>query len=176
MHRIRIITADITTLDVDAIVTAANSGLRGGGGVDGAVHRAAGPDLLAACRRIGGCPTGDARITPGYRLRARHVIHAVGPVWRGGDEGEDDLLAGAYRASMLLAQRNGLRSIAFPAISTGVYAFPADRAAPVAVATILAHLASDPEMELVILACYDDAASGRHRSALRKLAGQLFDD
>ncbi|MDX2157361.1 MAG: O-acetyl-ADP-ribose deacetylase [Hyphomicrobiaceae bacterium] len=170
MHRIEIVTADITTLDVEAIVTAANSGLRGGGGVDGAVHRAAGPELLAACRAIGGCPTGEARITPGFRLRATHVIHAVGPVWEGGDDGEEDLLAAAYRSSLLLARSHRLRSIAFPAISTGVYGFPVDRAAGIAVATVVSHLSGDRMLDRVVLACFDDASRQRHSTALEGLA------
>ena len=147
---IAIIEADITTLDVDAIVNAANTLLLGGGGVDGAIHRAAGPELLAECRTLGGCETGKARITAGYRLKARHVIHAVGPVWSGGNSGEDELLASAYRSSLNLARRHKLASIAFPAISTGVYGFPADRAARIAVGTVANHIAANSHLDQVI--------------------------
>lgn len=149
---IRVWQGDITTLAVDAIVNAANSSLLGGGGVDGAIHRAAGPELLAECRLIGGCPTGEARITAGYRLPARHVIHAVGPVWKGGDVGEDDLLARAYRSSLRLARDHGLETIAFPAISTGIYGFPAERAASIAVRTSRDHGAA----LAVTLVAFDD--------------------
>lgn len=159
---IRVWQGDITTLAVDAIVNAANETLLGGGGVDGAIHRAAGPDLLAECRRIGGCPTGEARITGGYRLPARHVIHTVGPVWRGGDAGEDDLLASAYRNSLLLAQAHDLASIAFPAISTGIYGFPADRAAAIAADTIRGHRAALQ----VTLVAFDVAAADILEGAL----------
>ena len=139
---------DITTLAVDAIVNAANRSLLGGGGVDGAIHRAAGPRLLAECRRIGGCPTGEARLTAGYDLPARYVIHAVGPVWQGGSGDEEALLASAYRSALVLAREHGLKSIAFPAISTGIYGFPAERAARIAIATIR-QAAPDLQVTLV---------------------------
>ena len=157
---------DITRLQVDAIVNAANESLLGGGGVDGAIHRAAGPELLAECRTLGRCPTGEARITRGYRLPARHVIHCVGPVWQGGDRGEDDLLAGCYRAALRLARDNGCASIAFPAISTGIYRFPPDRAAGIAVATVRETLPQTPAVSRVIFCCFDDATAERYRAVL----------
>ena len=147
--RISIIEADITQLALDCIVNAANESLLGGGGVDGAIHRAAGPELLAECRTIGGCPTGEARITKGYRLKARHVIHTVGPVWFGGGQGEDDLLASAYRSSLTLAVKNGIKTIAFPAISTGVYHFPPERAAEIAVSTVKTFLTFDRMLKTI---------------------------
>ncbi len=147
---------DITTLEVDAIVSAANAALAGGGGVDGAIHRAAGPELLAASLALGGCPTGEARITPGFRLRALHVIHAVGPVWQGGGAGEAALLAGCYRAAMALLRQVGGRSIAFPAISTGVYGVPPALAAPIAVATVRQEIAAWGDTA-VTFACFDVA-------------------
>ena len=155
---------DITKLAVDAIVNAANEALRGGGGVDGAIHRAAGPELLTACIAIGGCPTGEARITPGFRLPAKYVIHTVGPVWRGGGAGEDDLLASCYRESLKLATAHGVSSIAFPAISTGIYGFPPERAAPIAVETVRTHAA--PSLTRVIFCCFNDAAAANYRSLL----------
>jgi O-acetyl-ADP-ribose deacetylase len=158
----RALLADITTLDVDAVVTAANERLAGGGGVDGAVHRAAGPELLAACRRIGGCPTGEARITPGFRLEARHVIHAVGPVWRGGGQGEAALLASAYRASLALLREAGGASIAFPAISTGIYGYPVAEATRVAVSTCREHGAGLD----VAFACFDAATLALYEKEL----------
>ncbi|MDJ0946194.1 MAG: O-acetyl-ADP-ribose deacetylase [Kiloniellales bacterium] len=165
-ERLEIFQGDITTLDVDAIVNAANDRLAPGGGVCGAIHRAAGPELARACRALGGCPTGEARITPGFDLAARHVIHAVGPIWRGGDQGEEAALAGAYRSSLALAAQAGLASIAVPAISTGIYGFPLDRATEIAVATCRAHLAGETSLERVVFAVFGAEAEAAYRRVL----------
>ncbi|SFL13564.1 O-acetyl-ADP-ribose deacetylase [Lysobacter sp. cf310] len=148
------IQANIVTLDVDAIVNAANSSLLGGGGVDGAIHRAAGPDLVAECRLLGGCKPGEAKLTRGYRLPARHVIHTVGPVWRGGEHGEADTLAACYRNALELAQRHALRSIAFPSISTGIYGYPIEAAARIAIATVTTALAAQAQPPRTLFCCY----------------------
>ena len=164
--RLEIFQGDITSLDVDAIVNAANDRLAPGGGVCGAIHRAAGPELARACRALGGCPTGEARITPGFALVARHVIHAVGPVWHGGDEGEEVALAGAYGSSLELAKQQGLTSIAFPAISTGIYGFPLDQATEIAVATCRDHLKGETSLERIVFAVFGAEAEEAYRDAL----------
>jgi O-acetyl-ADP-ribose deacetylase (regulator of RNase III) len=164
--RIVVVEGDITKQTVDAIVNAANTTLLGGGGVDGAIHRAAGPELLAECERLGGCPTGEARITRGYRLSAKWVIHTVGPVWRDGTRGEDTLLANCYRNSLALAATNGVRSIAFPSISTGAYGFPMDRAAEIAVEEIGKFLSANRSVEKVVLVCFGKQAFDMHKRAL----------
>jgi O-acetyl-ADP-ribose deacetylase (regulator of RNase III) len=163
--RLEICVADITTLAVDAIINAANSSLLGGGGVDGAIHRAAGPELLAECRTLGGCATGSAKITRGYRLPARHVIHAVGPVWNGGDRGEDALLAGCYRTALALARADGLAAIAFPAISTGIYRFPPERAARIAVGTVVEEITAAPGLQRVVFCCFSPQSATHHQDA-----------
>jgi O-acetyl-ADP-ribose deacetylase (regulator of RNase III) len=164
--RILVIEGDITEQEVDAVVNPANPTLLGGGGADGAIHRAAGPGLREECRPLGGCTTGEAKITGGHRLPARFVIHTVGPVWRGGGEGEDDLLAACYRSSLLLAGERGLASIAFPAISTGAYGFPLERAARIAVGTVLETLPETPSVQLVIFVCHGREAAGIYRRVL----------
>jgi O-acetyl-ADP-ribose deacetylase (regulator of RNase III) len=165
---IEAIQGDITALDLDAIVNAANTTLLGGGGVDGAIHRAAGPGLREECAKLGGCPTGEARMTGGHRLKARHVIHAVGPVWHGGKRGEDELLAGCYRASFALAAQHGIRSIAFPAISTGIYGFPRDRACRVAVTEARRFTAHSAALARVVFCCFDDETLALYRAELER--------
>ncbi len=168
-ERMRVVEGDITALDVDAIVNAANERLAPGGGVCGAIHRAAGPELAKACAAIGHCPTGDARLTPGFGLKARFVVHAVGPVWQGGVAGEDALLASAYRRSCEVAAAAGARSLAFPAISTGIYGFPAERAAPIAVRAVAQALADDPRLADVVFCCFGAGSAALHRAALGAL-------
>ena len=169
-NRISIIEGDITKQAVDGIVNAANTTLLGGGGVDGAIHRAAGPELLEECRKLGGCPTGEARITKGYRLSAKHLIHTVGPVWRDGKHGEDELLASCYRNSLSLAARHGLRTIAFPAISTGAYGFPMERATNIAVSECKKFLEQNPSIEKVTFVCFGKAAYETYLAAVKSAA------
>jgi O-acetyl-ADP-ribose deacetylase (regulator of RNase III) len=164
--RMTIFEGDITTLDVGAIVNAANDRLAPGGGVCGAIHRAAGPELAAACRRIGGCPTGEARLTPGFKLKAKHVVHAVGPVWNGGKANEDALLASAYRRSLELAGDHGVDSIAFPAISTGIYGFPLQRATAIAVKTVADFLRANDRPARVVFACFGADVAEVYRKTL----------
>jgi len=165
----QVITGDITRCEVDAIVNAANSSLLGGGGVDGAIHRAAGPDLVHECRLLAGCDTGQAKITKGHRLPARHVIHTVGPVWRGGENGEPEQLASCYRASLRLARQHDLRSVAFPAISTGIYGYPMSKACDVAIATVAGELDATPgAFDRILFVCFDEAAADTYRAAMRR--------
>jgi len=169
MDRIEVVRTDITTLDVDAIVNAANNSLLGGGGVDGAIHRAAGPELFDECLTLDGCETGQAKITKGYRLPARFVIHTVGPVWTGGDCGEHELLASCYRSCFAIARQKGLRTIAFPAISCGVYRFPVGRAAEIAVRETVAELEANEAVEKVIFACFGEEVYSAYMQALREI-------
>jgi O-acetyl-ADP-ribose deacetylase (regulator of RNase III) len=168
-ERIALILGDITEQRVDAIVNAANRSLLGGGGVDGAIHRAAGPGLLEECRGLGGCATGDAKITKGYGLPADYVIHTVGPVWQGGDHDEDDLLASCYRRSLALAERHGVRTVAFPSISTGAFGFPVERASKIAVAEVLAHMKERAGIERVCFVCFDRDTYRAYEAALSEV-------
>jgi O-acetyl-ADP-ribose deacetylase (regulator of RNase III) len=169
MATIEVIQGDITTLKVDAIVNAANESLLGGGGVDGAIHTAAGPDLLQECRKVGPCPTGEARLTGGYNLPAKYVIHTVGPVWRGGDHGEDELLASCYRHSLSLALRHDVKTIAFPAISTGAFGFPLQRAATIAANETERFLRSEGKPERVYFVCFDRRAYDAYSKSVRAI-------
>jgi O-acetyl-ADP-ribose deacetylase (regulator of RNase III) len=169
LERIEIVQGDITKLKVDAIVNAANTSLLGGGGVDGAIHRASGPELLAECRKLGGCPTGEAKITRGYKLPAKWVIHTAGPIWRGGNHHEDELLAECYRNSLALARRHEAKSVAFPAISTGAYGFPAERASQIALREIQQFLEANDTPERVIVVCFDEHAGDTYRRSIAAL-------
>ena len=169
MARIEIVQGDITKQQVDAIANAANTTLLGGGGVDGAIHRAAGPELLAECRTLHGCPTGEAKITRGYRLPAKYVLHTPGPVWHGGQNDEEELLASCYLSCLCLASEHGCRTVAFPSISTGVYHFPLEKASRIAVGTIAVYLREHPEIELVRMVCFDVYTKEAYAAALKAL-------
>ena len=171
MGKIQIIQGDITEQAVDAIVNAANCSLLGGGGVDGAIHRAAGPELLAECRTLNGCATGQAKITKGYRLPAKYVIHTPGPVWHGGSHGEPELLASCYRSCLTLARDNGCKTVDFPSISTGVYHFPLEQAAEIAISTIAEFLETAPELQQVRMVCFDARTKAHYDQALARLEG-----
>ena len=171
MGKIQIIQGDITKQAVDAIVNAANCSLLGGGGVDGAIHRAAGPELLAECRTLNGCATGQAKITKGYRLPARYVIHTPGPVWHGGSHGEPELLASCYRSCLTLAREHGCKTVDFPSISTGVYHFPLEQAAEIAISTIAEFLETAPELQQVRMVCFDARTKAHYDRALARLEG-----
>ncbi|MCL6588702.1 MAG: O-acetyl-ADP-ribose deacetylase [Firmicutes bacterium] len=173
IKKVRLVSGDITRLAVDAIVNAANPGLLGGGGVDGAIHRAAGPELLEECRKIGGCPTGSAVITGAGKLKCKYVIHTAGPVWRGGHHQEDELLASCYRNSLFLASQYRLRTIAFPNISTGIYGFPKDRAAKIALGAVLDQLKSALEIETVFFVCFDEENYYLYRKELKRQGLEL---
>ncbi len=172
MERLTIIKGDIVKMKTDAIVNAANTSLLGGGGVDGAIHRAAGEELLAECETLGGCATGQAKITNGYRLPAKYVIHTPGPIWRGGERGEAELLASCYRSCFALALEHHLSSIAFPSISTGVYRFPLEEAAQIAIREMAAFLRQNPSFQKVVMVCYDDTALKAYKAAYKKQLGQ----
>jgi len=167
--RLRVVEGDITQQAVEAIVNAANTTLLGGGGVDGAIHRAAGPDLVVECRSLGGCATGQAKITRGYRLPAKWIIHTVGPVWRDGHHGEDGLLASCYRSCLALVREHGIRTVAFPSISTGAYGFPMERAARIAVSEVRRFLETEPQVTEVRLVCFGRSALDTHQQALREI-------
>ena len=169
---IGIIKGDITAFTADAIVNAANTSLLGGGGVDGAIHRAAGPELLAYCRTLHGCATGEAKITPGYRLPAKYIIHTPGPIWRGGGQHEADFLASCYHNSLVRAEENGCRTVAFPSISTGVYRYPLEKAAPIAIREIALFLATSAVVEEVAMVCFDDATKAAYEAALARQVGR----